>query len=46
MDGLAPKCPRCGEITKQMIRGWKDGWTNYRCGHCQKRYKIEDEANG
>jgi len=45
MDRLTPKCPGCGATTNQFLRGWEEGWTEYRCGHCEKVYKIEDEVN-
>ena len=43
MDRLTPKCPRCGATTYQLLRGWEEGYTKYRCGHCEKDYKIEKE---
>jgi len=39
-----PCCPECGETTKQMLRGFKDGVDTYRCGHCDRKYSVE--ANG
>jgi len=42
----AAKCPSCGEITKQCLRGWEESYTKYRCGHCQKAYQLrEDEED-
>ena len=41
------KCPKCGEVTHQHLRGWKrDYYVSYRCGHCNKAYKVrEDEED-
>jgi len=37
------ECPECGESTRQFLRGWEEGYTKYRCGHCRKPYKIDNE---
>jgi len=41
------KCPNCGATTNQFLHGWNEDYTEYRCDHCGKNYKIEkDEADG
>jgi len=37
-----PKCPKCGKTTRQILRGWGEGYENYRCGHCNKRYTRQE----
>jgi len=39
-----PKCPRCGATVNQLLRGFEEGWTKYRCEHCKEVYKIEGES--
>jgi len=45
-EELTPKCPSCGATANQFLYGWNEEWTRYRCEHCKKVYKREDEANG
>jgi len=39
-----PICPDCGKATNQQLRGWRRGhYTSYRCGHCNKAYKVRED---
>ena len=39
-----PACLDCGMTTFQLLRGWKKGcYTSYRCGHCNKAYKVMED---
>jgi len=38
-----PKCPDCGETTKQHLRGWEESYMKYQCGHCNKAYKVRED---
>ena len=40
---VTPTCPECGESTNQLLRGWTVEYMKYRCGHCKKTYKIEED---
>jgi len=43
LDTPSPKCPDCGKATNQHLRGWLKGcYTSYRCGYCNKAYKVKE----
>lgn len=44
LDVPTPTCPDCSKITSQQLRGWKTGYyTSYRCGYCNKAYKVRED---